>query len=142
MAEKTGLLVGDGIAPYDGGWPGGQPNAGPFTPYLVIVIRPSSSTEILGDTYGELILNWSFTSVGGNRKQAAWTADRSRWFVTELNLERFDIGDSYWRINLVRFAGLGGLQRIDQTDPPYWQCQDFVAFNLTRMKEKGSAIIS
>lgn len=125
------LLVGDGIAPKEGGWSEGQPGEGKFVPYTVVSTGPASANQRspLGVDNDSWRADYSFRAVGGSRQQADWVADRIREVAHDFPK---DYGDPQWRVIRVQFTSLGAVSRNDQVDPPYWELSDSVSLWVER----------
>lgn len=118
--------VGDGVAPYDGGWLDGQPNSGAFVPYVVLVSQgayPKVTTFCNGYDWD---VSWSLRSFGGSRKQCDWIALQARESIDAFAQHVF--GANPYAVKNVTWGSLGAVQRIDTVDPPYWQ--SFDSFSL------------
>src|SRR4051794_29884906 len=84
LAQESGeqdILLGDHLAPEEGGWPGGEPGSGDFVPYVVFTTRPATPSPgvPVGSTEAD---SWeaaySLVGYGAQRQQADWIADRAR----------------------------------------------------------------
>lgn len=133
LETESGQLVGDGIAPAEGGWADGQPNKGIFVPYMVAV-SSGATVEINDMAYAiDWRVNWSLRSFGGSRKQADWIATKSRNAVEGLLHSTFGTDDPY-KIIGVAWSALGPVTRIDTVNPPFWQTFDSFGFICSRVQ--------
>ena len=117
-------LVGDGVAPVDGGWVNGQPDSGVFRPYSVLVDAGSSprAADLALSFPGAWTCGWSVRSFGGSRKQCDWMATRARAAVDGMGRTVF--GEDPWTVIGTEWSSLGSVVRIDSTNPPFWQVYD------------------
>lgn len=125
------VLVGDGIAPLEGGWSEGQPGEGEFRTYITINAGPAraNNKSPLGMSNDSWLVDYSVRAVGGNRQQADWAADR---FREALVVFPSNYGDPNWRVIKRQFVALGAAARNDQVDPPYWELVDSVGLWVER----------
>lgn len=133
-AATAGKPVGYANAPLTGGWDG-QPNAdgSNFTPYCVVT--PSTATTATGpfdDPQGDRQIPYSIASFGVLPEQAEWMADEARAAVEAMKKTTVVLGDGSYRIQQVRTDVMGGLVRVDSTEPPYWGQVDSLTLWLTR----------
>ena len=131
--EATGKPVGLADAPGGGGW-SGQPNmdGSNFTPYTVVT--PNTATMATGpfdDPQGDRQVPYSLASFGVLPEQAEWMADEARSAVELMKKTTVTLGDRDYKVQQVRADVMGGLQRVDSTDPPYWGQVDVVTLWLT-----------
>lgn len=134
--------VGDAEAPRGGiaGWQGGQPNATGtnFVPYSVLTpLNASGATGPLSDSQGDWVLPYALTCYGVSRKQCEWMADTARNAIMSLNGQTvtMDSGTSnaYDRyIQQVIAQQIGAVQKVTETDPPYYGQSDVVALWTSR----------
>lgn len=121
----TAVLIGDGIAPVEGGWTGGEPGAGSFVPYSVVATGPAQrqSKDPIGHDSSSWLTSYTFRAVGGTRAQCDWTADLVREGMTGWKVKGLDLG-SNWSIVQASFPNLGPVTRNDSVDPAYWEVVD------------------
>lgn len=120
LAAST--LVGDGLAPREGGWDQGTPNAGSFKSYTVLAC--DQGAPALDDlTYPDWEVFFTLRHYGGSRKQCDWQADAVRSLIQAL----LDQTSGTYKVIGVRWRSLGGPVHVDQTNPPLWQAFDQVA---------------
>jgi hypothetical protein len=132
-ASDSALLLGDGIAPVEGGWTGGQPGKGEFRAYLVVstgVVRHRDNDPLAGGD-SSWLASYGLRGVGGSRQQADWAADQGREALNAARNIDLDLGGP-WRMQQARYESLGGVSRNDNTDPPYWEVSDTVALWMDR----------
>lgn len=129
------LLVGDGVAPQEGGWTGGTPNTGSFTPYSVLAFQGAGPTHPDVDKADpEWATRWSIGHYGGSRAQADWVATLSRTRLLASLKQIFGDSDPFKVISIV-WTGLGGMSRNDQVDPPYWSASDTAILTVSRVRK-------
>jgi hypothetical protein len=133
LEGHTGKPVGLANAPLDGGWEG-EPNVNGsnFVPYTVVT--PNTATMASGpqsDPQGDRQVPYSLASFGVLPEQAEWMADTARAAVEQLKKTTVTLGDRDYKIQQVRTDVIGGLVRVDSTDPPYWGQVDVVTLWLT-----------
>jgi len=96
-----GVLVGDGVAPDDGGWKGGDIGAGTFAAYVVLTTGvatqvntpPQGLKDQSGDAWN---LTYTLASYGGVRQQADDVADQVRAAWQQIDLLRsVDLGQPW-----------------------------------------------
>lgn len=131
----TGELIGDGVAPADGGWLKGQPNQSVFAPYTVLV--STGANVMINDLDGNLdwTVNFNLRHFGGSRKQVDWIANKTRIAVDAgpNNLLHSTFGTvEVFKITAIQWQNLGSVTRVDTVNPPYWQCFDSVGFVCSR----------
>ena len=124
LGAVEGLLVGDGIAPMDGGWLQGQPNQSVFRPYVVLSSQgasPRENTPWTG-TDPAWAVTWSLKHFAGSRKQLDWAALQARAAVHGITKTTF--GVDVYKVHALEWSSLGSINRIDSVDPPFWQAFD------------------
>lgn len=126
--EDTGVLVGDGIAPKEGGWTGGEPGKGDFVPYVVLSTGPAQkqSRDPLAQDNTSWLATYTTRHVGALRQQTDWCADKVREALVEFHPKTIHL-DSKWRVLQTTYPRLGAITRNDTTDPAYWELQDDVS---------------
>ena len=131
------VLVGDAVAPPEGGWPSGVPGGGNFVPYTVLSTgqaTPDRGTvgAVTPDTW---ILRYQLKHSGGMRQMVDWTADlvRHAWDVQPE--VRLDMGEGpQWKAYQFSVLTMGPVVRNDTVQPPYWDVVDDVALTLSRCR--------
>lgn len=134
ISDETSMPVGLAHAPSGGGW-SGQPNidGSNFTAYSVVT--PQTATLAQGpmsDPQADRQLPYSISSFGVMPEQTEWMADKARAAVETLKKTDVSLGDATYRIQQVRTDVVGGLVRVDQTEPAYWGQVDVLTLWLTR----------
>lgn len=134
LSTDTGMPVGLANAPIDGGWDG-EPNkdGSNFTPY--IVVTPQTATSASGpfdDPQADRQFPYAISCFGVMPEQTEWMADKARATAETLKKTTVVLGDGNYRIQQVRTDLIGGLQRVDTPDPPYWGQTDMMTLWLTR----------
>lgn len=133
-------LVGDGVAPLDGGWLQGQPNVAAFRPYMVLVdggMNPIQTPQLLRTDRPDWTAAWSFRYFGGSRKQVEWIAGQFRPSIA--GLRGLEFGTDVHRVLNVYPLMMGAVTRNDQVDPPYWQAFDNLTMHVTPRDATGLA---
>jgi len=133
-AETTGLPVGLAHAPVGGGW-SGQPNidGSNFTPYIVVTPQTANFAQgPISDSQADRRVPYAISSFGVMPEQTEWMADKARAAVAALAKTDVVLGDATYRIQQVRTDVIGGLVRVDVTEPAYWGQVDTVVLWLTR----------
>lgn len=141
-AAAVGKPIGDAEMPRGGvaGWQGGQPNADGtnFVPYSVITpLSTVTGTGPLSDSEGDIVIPYAVTSYGVSRQQCEWMADSVRLAIdalTRTDIEMFSGKANQYnrRVQQVVDQTIGTVQRVDQTDPPYYAESDVVALWTSR----------
>jgi hypothetical protein len=123
LGQKSGQLVGDGVAPHGGGWLSGQPNVSAFVPYGVVIFTGAQLPDPAW-AYSEQVraweTSWRVSSYGGSREQCDWVAALLRDAVGGCINQRFD---SY-KVSMAQWRSLGAMTRDDSIDPPMWSVSD------------------
>jgi hypothetical protein len=129
----SGELIGDGIAPIDGGWLQGQPNQSVFVPYTVLV--STGSNVMINDLDGNLdwTVNFNLRHFGGSRKQVDWVANKTRTSVDTSGLLYATFGTTeVYKVTAIQWQALGAVNRVDTVNPAFWQSFDTVGFVCSR----------
>lgn len=134
IATDTGMPTGLAHAPDGGGW-NGQPNidGSDFIPYAVVT--PQTATQASGpvsDPQSDRLLPYTVSSFGVMPEQTEWMADKARVAVFDLRKTKVVLGDATYTIQQVRTDVIGGLTRVDSTEPAYWGQVDVLTLWLTR----------
>ena len=127
--------VGDGVAPYEGGWMEGQPNSGVFVPYVVLVSQGAMPKVVTMCNSYDWDVSWSLRSFGGSRRQCDWIATQVREAMEGIAKEVF--GADPYEVRNLMWGSLGAVQRIDTVDPPFWQVFDSFSLYCSRAVGKG-----
>lgn len=134
----TPVLVGDAVAPEEGGWSGGEPGQGTFVPYVTLATGPAAPAPKQGLGPGEAwdwMLRYQLRSVGALRGQCDWVADQARAAWDTQGEVRLSIGDGpQWKAAQFVVASMGAVTRNDQVSPPYWEVVDEVSLALSRCR--------
>ena len=134
MGTITGFPCGIGSIPTGGGWQG-QPNADatnfrPFT--LVIPQNTNMSVGPLTSPQADWHMPYSVQSFGITAAQAEQMADTARASLHGLRNTLLDLGDGHYKVQQVQVGQIGGLQRVDSTDPPFWGQNDLLTVWLAK----------
>lgn len=133
-AATTGIPIGLAHAADGGGWQG-QPNldTSDFVPYGVVTPNTATNaTGPMGDPQADRQIPYSVAAFGVKAEQVEWVADKLRAAIEALKKTDVHLGDGVYRIQQVRTDVIGGLQRVDATEPPYWGQVDVLTLWLTR----------
>lgn len=133
---ETGKPVGDGVTPKNAAWTGGQPNkdATNFVPYSVVTPGTSSmATGPINDFRADWQTSYIVSSFGVSREQTEWMADLARTKLALLVGSILDLGDSNYKVIQVRVDSIGGIQRVDATEPQYWGQTDAYTVWVTKL---------
>ena len=145
MAEHLGpldVLVGDGVAPLDGGWGEGTPNtSGGFVPYVVIKANSAASNQtdvpLCSTVPVRLSIQYVMTAHHISRAAADALAETARRFLKALDgpPHHVQLGDISFRTNQVWIDSVSGAYRDDSTHPKFWSA----ATNFRAVVARGSA---
>lgn len=113
------LLGGDNMAPEEGGWVNGQPQSGYYKPYTVLMLQQSSPGESLTHCV-EWTTQFSVRHFAASRRQLSWQANKAHVALLRPWVDHL----SDWQSSRTRWAAFGSVQRVDTTDPPFWQAYD------------------
>lgn len=135
LLALTNKPVGDAIMPANAGWSGNQPNkdGSNFTPY--VVLTPGSATASSGSMampQADWRMPYSLSSFGVSRQQCEWMADRARYTADGLKGQTLDLTTGTFRVQMVAVDAIGGLVRVDATEPPYWGQIDQITIWLSK----------
>lgn len=128
------LPVDKGRAPEAGGWQG-EPNkpGSRFVPYLVVMpMTANASSGPIGSSQADWQIPYSIQGFGVLYDQTEKLLDKVRAALSDLKGETHLFGDSNYKIQQVRTESIGGIVRIDATDPPYWGQQDGITVWITK----------
>lgn len=132
LVEAT--LVGDGVAPLDGGWEDGQPGVGEFVPYITVAggTAVAGRETTMGTDYADWRVTYELRATAASRRQVDATGDQAVDILAARRGTRVRLEDADWKIVDVRMPVLGSPSRNDTTDPPYWEAADTVELWLSR----------
>ena len=131
----TGIIVGDHIAPKEGGWSSGQPGMGEFTGYTAVF---SGQVNLVPSTFcpGDLDASCQFSTrtFGTTRKQADDLA-----LLVRNCLVGFKPDAGEYRTNMLICNSIGPNERMDDTEPKRWRVSDNYTASMvpTRSIAKG-----
>lgn len=138
LAAGVGPVVGDGEVPTTAhGW-SGDPNApaSVFRPYLVLMPMTAGGPDgPLGDTTADWQVPYQVQSYGVARNQCEWIADKARGLLAELRGALVALGTSSYKVQQVRPTSIGGINRMDAFDPPYFGQADGIVVWLTKERD-------
>jgi hypothetical protein len=133
--EGAGFPAAVSERPRAGGWQG-DPNAPgvPFVPYAVLVPQTANvSSGPIGDPQGDWRLPYSVGTYAITGDQCEQAADRVRAVLAALVRSAVASSGPSYRVVKVNVTTLGSVNRVDQTDPPYFTETD--AFEVWANKE-------
>jgi hypothetical protein len=128
VSSSSVPLVGDGLAPDNGGWIQGQPGDGVFRPY--VVLASGGAAPRYPDLHSfdpQWAVSYSLRSFGGSRKQCDWMATLSRKSINGIVTTQV----AEWSVIGLEWGSLGPVSRVDSTAPPFWQVYDNVSLVLS-----------
>lgn len=136
----AGVLFGRGIAPPDGGWPGGDAHSGPWVDYAVLktgtAVTPApGAPDAIGRPRTTWLANYAVTSHGTSDSDVDELAQKIRDVVIRLH-GAVTLGDVEWEIDQVLTPRLGGTERDDSSDPAHWRVTDDLSVRLTRVARR------
>lgn len=140
-AATAGKPVGDAEAPRGGvaGWQGPpNENGSNFVPYSVITpMNAAAGSGPLADPQADVILPYGVTSYGVSRNQCEWMADAVRAAIRGLRGNTVTMWsgapEQYDRlVQQVLVTQIGQVQRVTDTDPPYFGQSDIVSIWTSR----------
>lgn len=136
----TDTLFGRGIAPPDGGWPGGNAQSGSWVDYAVLktgtAVTPApGAPDSVGRPRTTWLANYAITSHGESDSDVDAIAQRIRNVIPQLH-GAVTLGETAWEIDQVLVPRLGGTERDDSTDPAHWRVTDDIAVRLARVARR------
>lgn len=137
IAGATTTLLGRGIAPPGGGWPGGKERNGPWVDYAVLktgrAITPSPGfPERLGKVRTTWQADYSITSHSTAESLVDIVGQGIRSIVVTWS-GQLSLGGVTWNIEEIDVPTLGPSVRDDSTDPAHWSITDAVSVRLSRV---------
>jgi hypothetical protein len=140
-ARTQGKPVGDSEAPRGGvaGWQGQPSTDGTnFVPYSVITpLNASMGTGPLSDPQADVNFPYAVLSYGVSREQCEWQADSVRAAIatikgTDVTMYTGTPNQYLRRVQQVVVQQYGTVQRVAETDPPYYGQSDVVSLWTSR----------
>ena len=134
IVTDTSMPCGLAHAPQGGGW-SGQPNldASNFVAYSVVTPQTATmASGPLSDPQADRLLPYAISCFGVSPEQTEWMADKARVAVEGLKKTKVVLGDATYTIQQVRTDVVGGLTRVDTTEPAYWGQVDVLTLWITR----------
>lgn len=136
--EEAGQLLGDGVAPPEGGWTQGQPGQGDFIAYSVLMggAATAGQPQTLGGSVDSdgWMLRYTLRSVGAVREQADWAGDAVRAAWHGLESTTMLLGPAKWQVHVPAVTSMGQPVRNDAVQPPLWEVTDEVSLRLDRSR--------
>jgi hypothetical protein len=135
VQTSPALVIGDGIAPREGGWQQGQPNVHVFRPYAVVITGPATMArpDRVAPNGSEWSVSYSVRTFAGSPSQLRTYYQRVRNAVDTFNKVLFGADDAF-KVVHAQFEQLGSETRDDSVDPPYWQVFDAVRVEASRSR--------
>lgn len=134
LTDKS-ILLGDGIAPADGGWSKMQPGEDEFVGYVLLSTGqavPAPTPETMRGAHTTWRCLYGLRSVGGSRKQADFVADKAREAFLAFPTDPVDLGEQ-WNIMQLRFERLAAVRPQKQgTDNAEFVLDDLAEIWITR----------
>lgn len=132
--EDADFLVGDAVAPDEGGWDGDPGREGSnFHPYLVLTPQLApAATGSLGDSSSEWNLPYALSANGVDRRQVEDLADDARELLAGLHKVYITIGGDRWRLNQVQATAVGALTYSTAVDPTQFSQTDSMLTMLSK----------
>jgi hypothetical protein len=130
------LLVGNQLIPIGSGWKG-EPNkpGSQFIPYVVLTtLTAARSDGSFAQPQKDWMMPYSVQSFGVMPEQAQWMSDETRGVLHALRLTILDLGDANYKIDYVNSDTLGGINRIDVANTPFYGIQDGVSLSLRKQR--------
>lgn len=125
--KDHGVLVGDHVAPKEGGWVQGQPGTSAFVPYTVVFTGPVTITQSTFMPGGyDARMTITTRSFGATREQA----DSISYLVREALAEKKPDAGGF-RTNLLWPTNIGAADRLDDVDPKMWRVVDTFSAECT-----------
>lgn len=133
-APSSPILVGDGVAPEEGGWSAGQPGRGSFAPYVTLAGGSATPAPVnhIGDRFVDWIVTYQLRATGASREQVDWIGDRVAGVLWARVGAKLTLDGETWKVVDLRLPSRGAPGRTDTTDPPYWEAADVAELWLTR----------
>ena len=124
VLEAAGLMVGDGVAPKEGGWESGQPNVGRFVPYVVLMAGSVAGVDrnVARGYTKDWMASFSLRTFSATRRTTDALAFAAREALEDCT--PFTFGN--FKAIHVSVTTIGSMQRSDASDPPLWQEFDSV----------------
>ena len=86
----------------------------------------------MSDWQADWQLSYTITSFAVDTNQVEWMADRARLTLHPLVHTELTSGEEVYNVQQVRVDALGGLVRVDATEPPYWAQSDQITIWLSK----------
>ena len=134
---SSDLLLGRGVAPPSGGWGGGQPGAGAFTPYAVLKTGVATTPapgepERLGVRRTSWLATYQFTYHERMESAVDEYADVCRDLILSSLPERYELDGVDWVLQALQIPRMGATEDDKSTTPSHWRLTDDVSLHLSR----------
>lgn len=123
-----------GRIPKTGGWNGGAPmdDGSNFAPFVIVIPQTASaSSGPVTDSQADWQMPYSLQSFGASPGQAEIMADHVRTTLTLMKKTSVDLDPSF-KIQQVVTSVIGGLQRVDTAEYPFWGEADILTLWLAK----------
>jgi len=132
--QATLKPIGDAIQPESSGWLGEPALSGSnFVPYVVLTpMTANAGTGPFDDSQADWRLPYSVANFGVTRQQCEWMADKARELIQGLSQTHVGSGQHTYYVQQVLEQAIGGIQRVDQTNPPYYGQVDTISIWLAK----------
>ncbi len=130
------IPVGDGVIPKGAAWRGepGAPDAH-FQPYVVLLSGTANNSQgPSGDSQADWRFPYLLGSYSSSRRALEWMADRARGVLGGLRGEVYTTGEDRYKVINVSVESIGGTNRIDSTDPPFWGQTDALTMWMGKVR--------
>lgn len=139
--QTLGFPVGDAEAPEikegdspHAGWNGTPNDPGSvFVPYLVVIPQTATtSSGSFADPQDGWQIPYSLTTFGATRTQVEALANRARKQLRELAGQNLTLDGDLFKVQQVWYPALGGVGRVDSTDPSTFGEVDTITVWITQ----------
>jgi hypothetical protein len=140
LAQANGTLLGRGVAPPEGGWPGGNARDGAWVNYAVlktgVAVTPAPGfPEQMGRHRTSWDCSYQLTSHSTKESNVDDVAQALRERVVTWD-GQIELDGVSWELQEVGVSRLGDTQRDDSTDPAHWRVTDDVSVRLSRVRSR------
>lgn len=138
LPDATPILAQVGSMPLGAGWGTSQPNdpAGPgFAPYWVLTTMtavPMANAGSIADPQADWDFPYMLQSFGVVHDQCEWMADLGRNVLAGMKDTILALGESNYKIRRVWTSQIGGINRVPDSDPPYFSQQDGLSLQVAK----------
>ena len=116
--QASGLPIGDGEPPKEGGWPQGTPNVGSHIPFSVLEAGPASgmSRNVSGGNTKDFLAQYTLSTYAVRRNtcdELAWRVRKRIVGITPVEFEGFKAAHA-------TITTIGGVRKTSQVQPDLW----------------------